>query len=392
MHLAGQTQAALEGWTQDRGAKAGAARALARALMAEFAQQPTAERPAQALLAEARAAFSSELPRAEAVRDPDGTVRFVVHLDDGNIVETVLIHQRENETRARGRWTVCVSSQAGCARGCVFCETGRLGLKRNLQAHEIVAQYAVAARHLGARPQNLVFMGMGEPLDNLDEVLTAIAVLREPVGFAVPERRITVSTVGIVPKMDELYQRTKAQVAVSLHAIDARARTALLPVARKWPLATLREAIARAPRTVLLQWTLIEGVNDSDSDADALAEFSRGLDVRVNLIPLNPGPIKAQRAPPFERCRAFQERLANQGVRALLRLPHGREVGGACGQLAGVQRPISPGVCGSDSFPAESAVATAKKKSSGTTDGSVTWSTFPSDVARAHRTSSAGRR
>jgi 23S rRNA (adenine2503-C2)-methyltransferase len=246
MHLAGQTQAALEAWTQARGAKAGAARALARALLAEFAQRPTAQRPALAPLAEARAAFSSELPRAEAATDPDGTVRFVVHLDDGNVVETVLIHQGENETRALARWTVCVSSQAGCARGCIFCETGRLGLKRNLQAHEIVAQYAVAARHLGTRPQNVVFMGMGEPLDNLDEVLTAIAVLREPVGFAVPERRITVSTVGIVPKMDELYQRTKAQVAVSLHAIDARARKALLPVARKWPLATLREAIARA--------------------------------------------------------------------------------------------------------------------------------------------------
>jgi 23S rRNA (adenine2503-C2)-methyltransferase len=345
MHLAGQTQAALEEWTQARGAKAGAARALARALLAEFAQQHgghrapvTAERPAQALLAEARAAFSSELPRAEAVRDPDGTVRFVVHLDDGNIVETVLIHQRENETRARARWTVCVSSQVGCARGCVFCETGRLGLKRNLQAHEIVAQYAVAWRHLGAKPQNLVFMGMGEPLDNLGEVLRAIEVLREPAGFAVPERRITVSTVGIVPKMDELYARTKAQIAVSLHATDERARKALLPVAKNWPLSTLRDAIARSPRTVLLQWTLIEGINDSDEAADALAQFARGLDVRVNLIPLNPGPIEAQHAPLLERCRAFQKRLANAGIRTLLRMPHGREVGGACGQLAGSRR------------------------------------------------------
>src|SRR5260370_14835296 len=299
MHLAGQTQAGLEGWTQARGAKAGTARAVARALMAAFAQQPTAERPAQALLAEARAAFSSELPRAEAVREPGGTVGFVVQLEDGNIVETVLIQQRENETRARGRWTVCVSSQAGCARGCVFCETGRLGLERNLQAHEIVAQYAVAARHLGARPQNVVFMGMGEPLDNLDEVLRAIEVLREPAGFAVPERRITVSTVGIVPKMDELYARTKAQIAVSLHAIDAQARHALLPVAKKWPLATLREAIARPPPTVLLQWTLIVGINHSHQAADALPAFSRGLDVRVNLIPLNPGPIKTQLPPPL---------------------------------------------------------------------------------------------
>src|SRR5207253_9965878 len=123
-----------------------------------------------------------------------------------------------------------------------------------------------------------------------EEVLQAIAILREPAGFAVPERRITVSTVGIVPKMDELYARTRAQVALSLHAIETEKRRALLPVAKKWPLAQLREAVARAPRSVLLQWTLIEGVNDSQSDADALADFCRGLKgVRVNLIPLNPG-------------------------------------------------------------------------------------------------------
>jgi 23S rRNA (adenine2503-C2)-methyltransferase len=234
---------------------------------------------------------------------------------------------------------VCVSSQAGCARGCVFCETGRLGLKRNLAASEIVAQYVIAARYLGTRPANVVFMGMGEPLDNLDEVVRAIAVLCEPAGFAVPERRITVSTVGIVPRMDELYARTKAQVAVSLHALDAAQRRALLPVARKWSLVELRAAIARAPRTVLLQWTLIEGVNDSDEDADALARFCEGLRVRVNLIQLNPGPVPAQRAPSLERCRAFQKRLAGRGVRALLRMPHGQQVGGACGQLAGARRP-----------------------------------------------------
>src|SRR5262249_23269940 len=174
-------------------------------------------RPSRALLAEAR--FSADLPPAEAVPDPDGTVRFAVHLVDGAIVETVLIHQPASDLRSRERWTVCLSSQVGCARGCVFCETGRLGLRRNLTAAEIVAQDAVPARHLGAGPANVVFMGMGEPLDNLEEVLRAIAVLREPSGFAVPERRITVSTVGIVPRMDELYARTKAQVALSLHTV-----------------------------------------------------------------------------------------------------------------------------------------------------------------------------
>jgi 23S rRNA (adenine2503-C2)-methyltransferase len=315
MHLAGLTEQALI----DRGEKP----AHARALVSWFAGRGPRPKAADR--------YEASLPGAEPFPDPDGTVKFAVRLADGATVETVLIQHPS-------RTTVCVSSQAGCARGCVFCETGRSGLQRNLTAAEIVAQYALVAQHLRRRPQNVVFMGMGEPLDNLDQVLQAIAVLREHAGFAVPERRITVSTVGIVPRMDELYARTRAQLAVSLHAIDAAQRRALLPVARKWPLSELREAIARAPRTVLLQWTLIEGVNDADSDADALAGFSRGLDVRVNLIPLNPGPIAAQRAPPLQRCRAFQKRLADAGVRTLLRMPHGQQVGGACGQLAGARR------------------------------------------------------
>lgn len=318
MHLAGLTERDLiaQGLSGGR----------ARALVSWFAGRGPKPRAA--------AEFETQLPRAEAAPDPDGTVRFAVQLADGAVVEAVLIEHLK-------RKTVCVSSQVGCARGCVFCETGRLGLARNLTAAEIVAQYAIVAAFAQARPTNVVFMGMGEPLDNLDEVIQAIDVLREQAGFAVPERRITVSTVGIVPKMRELFERTKAQVAVSLHAIDSAQRKALLPVARKWPLAQLREAISQAPRTVLLQWTLIEGANASDADADALIGFCRGLDVRVNLIPLNPGPIEAQRAPEYERCRAFQKRLADAGVRVMLRMPHGRAVGGACGQLAGQKRNFS---------------------------------------------------
>ena len=315
MHLAGLSEQALI----DRGVK----KAHARALVSWFAGR--GPRPGAA------DAFEDALPRAEAVPDPDGTVRFAVHLEDGAVVEAVLIEH------ARRR-TVCLSSQAGCARGCVFCETGRLGLVRNLTAAEIVAQYAIVARWLKDRPRNVVFMGMGEPLDNLDEVLEAIAVLTERAGFAVPERHVTVSTVGIVPRMADLYQRTKAQVAVSLHAIEPAARKALLPVARKWSIETLRETIRKAPRTVLLQWTLIEGVNDSPEDADRLIGFCSGLDVRVNLIPLNPGPVPEQRAPSYEACRAFQKQLLDAGVRTMLRMPHGRKVGGACGQLSGAVR------------------------------------------------------
>ena len=343
MHLLGQTEADLAAWATSRGASPGAARTLARALVAELAGRPVRESPAQGLFAEARSRFDTDLPAAELARDADGTVRFAVRLGDGNVVETVAIHQPASALRAKERWTVCLSSQVGCARGCVFCETGRLGLLRNLEASEIVAQYALVARHLGFAPRNVVFMGMGEPLDNLDAVLRAVAVLTEPAGFAVPERRITVSTVGIVPRMDELFARSRVNLAVSLHAVDPAARLGLLPVARRFGLDELRAAIARAPRTVLLQWTLIQGLNDSDREADALADFARGLDVRVNLIPLNPGPDPRQVAPPLARCRAFQRRLAGRGVRTLLRLPHGQSVGGACGQLAGSLRARAQG-------------------------------------------------
>ncbi|MFL5414145.1 MAG: 23S rRNA (adenine(2503)-C(2))-methyltransferase RlmN [Myxococcales bacterium] len=338
-HLAGFNRDALAAERVARGEKPGAAKERAHALVSWFAGRR--DEPSWA------GDYECALPFAEPVVDPDGTVRFAVRLGDGAVVETVLIRQPS-------RTTVCLSSQVGCARGCVFCETGRLGLVRNLEAWEIVAQYAIAARHvteeralpatgggrrpehaIATRPGNVVFMGMGEPLDNLEEVLRAIDVLADPAGFAVPERRITVSTVGIVPKMDEMYRRSRANVAVSLHALDPTTRLALLPVARRYPLDDLRAALSRSPRTVLLQWTLIAGRNDADGDADALADFARGLDVRVNLIPLNPGPDPSLLAPPLEHCRAFQKRLADRGVRTLLRLPHGQSVGGACGQLSG---------------------------------------------------------
>ena len=337
-HLLGQTQAALVAWTRAHGASEPAARGVAQALLAESAgrtRKATADKPSRSLMDKAASEFARDLPGAEAIPDPDGTVRFAVKLHDGALVETVLIHQE-------GRDTVCVSSQVGCRRGCVFCETGRLGLRRDLAAWEIVAQFAIVARYQEARgvpaPGNIVYMGMGEPLDNLDSVIASIDVLREHAGFAVAERRITVSTVGIVPEMDALFARTKANLAVSLHALQPEVRKALLPVAHKWGLDELRAAIARAPRTVLLQWTLIEGQNDSAADAELLVRFCEGLDVRVNLIPLNPGPIAAQRAPTLERCRVFQKRLLDARLRAMLRLPHGQTVGGACGQLAGARR------------------------------------------------------
>ena len=335
LHVAALTTAGAIDWARALGASDGAAREIARTVVARFAGRTVETQPARRLLDAAQRELDWAVPASTPVEDPDGTVRHAVRLADGAIVEAVAIPHPE-------RSTVCLSTQAGCARGCLFCETGRLGLQRQLAPEEIVGQFAAVCRDLVARgralPTNVVFMGMGEPLDNLDAVLAAAEVLTDPNGFALAPRRITFSTVGVVPKMRELFRRSRYRLAVSLHAANDDERRALLPVARTWDLAALRAAIAESREPVLIQWTLIEGVNDSDRHARELLAFCAGLNVRVNLIPLNPGPEETLRAPPMERVRAFQKQLSDAGQRAFVRMPHGQEVGGACGQLAGALR------------------------------------------------------
>lgn len=334
-HIGGECSATLAAWAAGEGAGALAARELARVLLARWAGRSTDARPSRRLLSLAEETFSFALPHASAATSADGTVRLAVRADDGAVVETVLIPHP-------ARTTVCLSSQAGCARGCVFCETGRLGLSRQLTAAEISCQLALATRHLAEHgrppPTNVVFMGMGEPLDNLEAVLGAVEAITDDCGFGIAPRRVTVSTIGIVPKMRELYRRSRCRVAVSLHAANDADRRRLLPGVQAWDLAALREAIAESPDTVLLQWTLIAGQNDGETHLRELLEFCRGLDVRVNLIPLNPGPEDAWRAPQMDEVRRFQRGLRDQGIRCLVRMPHGQEVGGACGQLAGALR------------------------------------------------------
>jgi len=335
MHAGAMDIRSLVSRARGLGATPAAARELAKAVVARFAGRATEARPSRRMLDEALATLDFSLPTAEAVPAADGTVRFAVRLSDGALVETVSI---EHPARS----TVCLSCQVGCARGCAFCETGRLGLQRNLLPEEITAQYAIVARRRAAEglpsPTNVVFMGMGEPLDNLDAVLAAASVLSEDCGFAVAQRRITVSTVGIVPKIHELRARSRLRLAVSLHAANDADRRRLVPAAQAWDLASLHEALAMVRDPVLLQWTLIDGMNDADRHADELLAFAGGLDARVNLIPLNTAAGSPSRAPPMERVRAFQRRIADGGVRCLVRMPHGQEVGGACGQLAGALR------------------------------------------------------
>ncbi|MEK7271011.1 MAG: 23S rRNA (adenine(2503)-C(2))-methyltransferase RlmN [Planctomycetota bacterium] len=275
----------------------------------------------------------------------DGTRKILLGLDDGLGVECVLIPQRKS-----GRTTLCVSSQAGCARGCVFCATGRMGLRRNLSEQEILAQ-AESAREAAARsgmapPWTVVFMGMGEPMDNPEAVRAAVSSLTDPRRFGFSKRRVTVSTIGPTPAAFEALGTMDAMMAWSLHAADEGLRRRLVPSADHPP-AVLRDALAgalakRPPRmrVLMIEMTLIDGVNDRVEDADALAEFLAPLypsapKICVDLIPFNPvGGVAEWRQSPRERFLAFQRRLRDRKVFCSVRLPRGEDVRAACGQLA----------------------------------------------------------
>ncbi len=284
----------------------------------------------------------SLVERAPAV---DGSERLLLSTLDGEVIETVILP-------GPSRTTVCISSQVGCARACTFCETGMNGLRRQLNAGEIVDQVRVARTLWGDKHpplQNVVFMGMGEPFDNLGEVARAIDVLTDDRGLKLSPSRITVSTVGVADKLEAFFATCRAELAVSLNAPTDAQRAEIMPVNVRFPLSDLFDAlVAHVPRghKVLFEYVLIAGFNDSDADADALAALSRRLPSRVNVIPLNPGPNPAQRAPSREQVNRFVARLAGQGVVTLVRRARGQDVGGACGQLAGARRSPNPPVSG----------------------------------------------
>jgi len=274
------------------------------------------------------------LEPAYVARSSDGTIKHLWTLDDGERVESVLIPTRD-------RLTLCLSSQAGCAFGCGFCATGHFGFRRQLRPAEIVAQYRESARvaetELGRPISNVVYMGMGEPLANLDAVIASLSVLNS--GFGLGARRITVSTVGLVPGILELARRPESfELAVSLHAPTHDLRLELMPVERRYPLpelfAGLREYQARKNRRISLEYTMIHGVNDAPELADALADLAFDLTCFVNLIPFNPIPAKPEwRASGRERIERFSERLEARGVPSAMRTPRGRDIAAACGQL-----------------------------------------------------------
>jgi 23S rRNA (adenine2503-C2)-methyltransferase len=277
------------------------------------------------------------------IRLADGgrTEKALHRLDDGALIESVLMHYPAR-AGSRERHTLCISSQAGCAVGCPFCATGELGFGRDLETAEILDQVRHAARRLaadGRRLTNIVFMGMGEPLLNLDRVLAAVEALNDPHRFGLGARNITVSTSGVVPGIRRLTALgPQFTLAVSLHAARDALRDVLVPLNRRWPVAEVveaaREHATATGRRVSYEVTMIGGVNDTDADARALADLLRGQHAHVNLIPMNPVAHTPWIASPMPVIEAFATTLREAGITTTIRRNRGQEVGAACGQLA----------------------------------------------------------
>ncbi len=280
-----------------------------------------------------REALDAEWPllrlEAEVVQTSrDGTRKYLWRLADGEKVESVLIP-------TASRRTLCISSQAGCALGCVFCATGRMGFRRNLTAGEIAAQVReVVLRHPADRPTNIVFMGMGEPLLNWPAVDVALTILNAPDGFGIGARHITVSTVGIIPGMRQLAARPEQfRLAISLHSPHPGQRHGLMPIERKYPLREVLQAAAAFDKRITFEYAMIAGRNDSDADASALISLAHRLGAHVNLLPLHPGGDPALRPSSPARIREFRQLLADAGVEAVVRRSRGLDIDAACGQL-----------------------------------------------------------
>jgi 23S rRNA (adenine2503-C2)-methyltransferase len=278
------------------------------------------------------------LPETASVhKSPDGTThKFVLRLADGARVESVSM-------RTPKRLTFCISSQVGCALKCSFCATGLMGLKRNLQAHEIIAQVIAMAEFHGWQDDrfNIVYMGMGEPLANMAAVTESIRILHDENGLNLGARRVTVSTSGLVPQIRELTKLDlQLGLAISLHATTDELRDELVPVNKRWPIRELLDAAKEYGRTVgrrvTLEYTLLGGVNDSMEDADRLASFARELPSKVNIIPYNPVPGLHWKRPSQDRIDRFAERMYPKAPAVTVRQTQGGDIWAACGQLGGL--------------------------------------------------------
>lgn len=281
--------------------------------------------------------FSFELPQIQTVsKSPDGTIKFLMSFHDNKTVETVLIPFHK-------KFTVCLSSQVGCAMKCSFCYTGTMGLSRHLKSSEIVGQYVVAqnylAQELGQRPisPNIVFMGQGEPLHNSTEVLDAIKVFMEPMGLGIGPRQITLSTAGYLPGMKKLSTFPKINIALSLHSPFNETRKELIPINQHYPLEDILVALDQVPlmkkQFITYEYLLIDELNDRKEDADELQKLLGDRRAIINIIPFNPFPGSHYKRPSTEKVEWFKEQLVERKLRTMVRTTKGSDILAACGQL-----------------------------------------------------------
>ena len=304
---------------------------LYREGLSDFAAFTTLPKPLREKLA---ARFTIGRLALEArLESRDGTAKLVFRLRDGDCVETVLIPSGQ-------RTTACLSTQAGCKFGCAFCASGLRGFRRNLAPSEITGQALHVARTAGAGVTNYVFMGMGEPLDNFDNLARAVRIMNAPEGMGIAARRMTVSTAGLVPGIERLKELDlQVNLSVSLHAATDRLRSRLMPINRKYPLAALigacEDYLRSGGRMITLEYILIKGTNDGPGDAEGLAGIARRLRAKVNLIAYSPVPGLPFETPSDGDVARFRRRLEERKVRVTVRLSKGRDIFAACGQLAG---------------------------------------------------------
>ncbi len=314
---------------------------LYRPGISDFDQMTDLSKDFRLILAD-KAVVSRLIPEVEE-HSEDGTIKYGFRLSDGEIVEAVLIPEEE-------RNTLCVSSQVGCAMGCAFCLTGKMGFKRNLTSSEIVNQItgvidampdemcASSDKNSGCI-NNLVFMGMGEPLANFDNLMIALDIIMDQRGLDFSGRRVTVSTCGLVPKMFELGKKAPVNLAVSLHSVKDDVRDALMPVNRKYPVDELLEACRTFPlprrRMIMFEYIMIKDLNDSIEDAHELAAKLQDIRCKINLLPYNDCPDMPYERPSMETIEAFQNVLRKAGFSIFIRFSRGSDISAACGQLAG---------------------------------------------------------
>lgn len=288
------------------------------------------------LKARLKESFDFTLPRIDtALKSSDTSVKFLFKTSDHRLIESVLMP-------TESRMTLCISSQVGCKMACTFCQTGKMGLARNLSSGEILAQILIAnnylkEQHNDRKVSNIVFMGMGEPLDNFDPVVKALKVMTDPNGLGLSKNRVTVSTCGLVPEIEKLGRAVEVSLAISLHSADDEQRSKMMPINRKYPLDALKKALLDYPITsrhgITFEYVMIDQENDSIDHAKKLVKFIHGLKAKVNLIPMNPHPGSSMKATDPERLKAFQSYLSARSIPAPIRYSRGQDVSAACGQL-----------------------------------------------------------